>query len=1005
MQKGKTKQKNKCLKWYITSAVSLILVIAMIVANIMTISYEQVINIALGTETSKVEVDPNDTSDTEYYKSAYANDDEVKAGGKAIAEQLTEEGSVLLKNENGALPISSNAKVSVFGHSSVNVIVCGTGSADIDASEAPTFREALESRGVSVNPSLWDFYVANMEAYATNPQKGDNGIRNGADGVTKGEYTVNEIPWSAYTSEAKQDFDAYSDAAIVVISRLGGEMYDLPATTAQNGNASETVNGSGNSLELTIQERELLKQIQESGKFGCTIVLLNSTNAMECDFVDDPELGVDACMWIGYTGVVGLYGVADLLVGNNNPSGRLVDTYCMDNTTSPAHVNIYGGVWSNADELGTLMFDLGLDGNTYYNVYQEGIYVGYRYYETRYEDYVLDQGNHGDYNYLADVKYPFGYGLSYTSFDYSGFSVTESEDSFTVQVTVTNTSNMAGKEVVEVYFQSPYTDYDKQYGIEKAAIELCGFDKTELLNPGQSEQVAITVDKQELRTYDAYNAKTYIVDKGDYYFTIGRDAHDALNNVLTAKGADETRMTAAGNASLVWKWNNPELDTTTYSVSNDGVEGYAITNQFDNGDLNLLDGGEQSITYLSRSDWKGTFPKAAVNLKLTESMRAEMTGLKTYTKLESDREMPTMGADGSMTLAQMIGKDYDDPAWEDLLDQVTYEEMALLIGVGYHGTKAVASVAKPRTVDENGPQGFTKKLTDILGNSEPLTAYSDENIMAATWNMELMELAGEQIGEDGLALGIVGLYGPAMNTHRSPYSGRNFEYYSEDGFLAGKIAAAEVAGIQSKGIYVYLKHFALNDSETKCRCYSIFANEQTIREIYLTPFEHAVVEGGAMNVMNSFGRVGVVWTGAHQGLMTNVLRNEWGMEGFALTDYSNTGKTFDVKLGVLAGTDSWDCSAEGKGTWSDKLLSWESEQDVELTWAMRQAAHRILYTVANSAAMNGISTTSKIVSVIPWWRALIYGVFAVSAAGFVASVAMIVVTKKKSRQTVKQETV
>ncbi|MBO5363105.1 MAG: glycoside hydrolase family 3 C-terminal domain-containing protein, partial [Clostridia bacterium] len=532
-----------------------------------------------------------------------------------IAEKLTEEGAVLLKNENAALPIALNAKISLFGHSSANMIVCGTGSADIDASEAPNFKQALESRGVAVNPTLWKFYVDNIDTYATNPEKGDNSIRNGADGVTKGEYTVNEIPWNVYTTAAKSEFNDYKDAAIVVFSRLGGEMYDLPATTAQQGNSTETVGGSGNALELTIQERDLLKQIKAAG-FEKTIVLLNSTNAMECDFVDDPELGVDACMWIGYTGVVGLYGVSDLLVGNDNPSGRLVDTYCMDNTTSPAHVNIYGATWSNAKELGSKMFNLGLDGNTYFNVYQEGIYVGYRYYETRYEDYVLNQGNHGDYNYANDVKYAFGYGKSYTEFQYSNFSVTENTDSFDVKVTVTNIGSTAGKEVVEVYFQSPYTDYDKQNGIEKAAIELCGFAKTEKLAVGASETVTVNVPKQEFRTYDAYGEKTYILDKGDYYLSVGKDAHDALNNVLAKKGADVSRMTAAGDASFVHIWNNPAMDTETYSVSKENGEEYKITNQLSEGDLNLVDNGAQSITYLSRSNWVGTFP-TVVSLRLT----------------------------------------------------------------------------------------------------------------------------------------------------------------------------------------------------------------------------------------------------------------------------------------------------------------------------------------------------------------------------------------------------
>ena len=1025
----KEKKKSGIGKWIVTSVISLVLVIAMIVANIMTIAYEGVINLALQTETTKIEADPNDTTDTNYFPSDYNSAEEVKAAGMEIAEQLTEEGAVLLKNEEAALPIANTAKISLFGHSSANMIVCGTGSADIDASEAPTFKEALEEVGVSVNPSLWDFYASEeiLTQYETNPKKGDNSIRNGADGVTKGAFTVNEVPWSVITDEAKAEFASYNDAAVVVFSRLGGEMWDLPSDVykaaegmtpgtgigadTQQGNPDETVDGSGNALELTIQERELLEQIKATGQFDKVIVLVNSTNPLEMDFVDEEKYGVDAVMWIGFTGVNGLRGVADLLTGDANPSGRLVDTYCVDNTTNPAMENFYGAFWANSTDYTDLEGDgPGLDGNKYYNVYQEGIYVGYRYYETRYEDYVLGQGNAGDYNYLADVKYPFGYGLSYTTFEYSDFTVVENADSFDVTVTVTNTGEYAGKEVVEVYFQSPYTDYDKENGIEKAAIELCGFAKTDVLEKGESATVTINVPKKELRTYDANNAKTYILDAGDYYFAVGRDAHDALNNVLAAKGADASRMTAAGNAAFTFMWNNPEIDTTTYAVSDE--TGAAITNQLETADINKLNEAgmtDQTITYLSRNDWTGTWPEGTYSMTLTQALHDEITGIKAYVKTQTDAAVPIMGADGDMTIAQLIGKEYDDPMWEDLLDQVTYEEMCMLIGVGYHGTFAVPSVAKPTTIDENGPQGFTMKLTDVMGNSETMTAYSDENIMAATWNTEFMYKMGQSLGEDGLALGMAGLYGPAMNTHRTAYAGRNFEYYSEDGFLGGKIAAAEVGGIQSKGVYVYLKHFAFNDQETNTRCYSIFGNEQAMREVYLEPFEHAIAEdtmvvdgkevaiGGGMNVMNSFGRVGVVWTGAHEGLMTNILRGEWGMDGFALTDYSNTGATYDIFLGIMAGTDSWDNSSASPGTRVDKLKKYDISQDPALAIRMREATHRILYTVANSSAMNGMAPSSKIVDVIPWWRALIYGVGVVSALGLAGSVVMIVKTKKKAK--------
>jgi len=1034
----KDKKKSGIGKWIVTSVISVVLIVAMIVANIMTIAYEGVINMALKTETTTIQADPNDKTDTEYFKSAYASVDEVREAGMDIAEQLTEEGAVLLKNDNKSLPIASTAKVSVFGHSSVNEIVCGTGSADIDASGAPSFKEALEEVGVKVNPSLWDFYASEeiLTKYETNPKKGDNSIRNGADGVTKGAFTVNEVPWSEFTDAAKSEFDSYKDAAIVVFSRLGGEMWDLPSdvykdtanttpgtglgVNKQQGNPDETVNGSGNSLELTIQERDLLKQIKAAG-FENVIVLLNCTNPMECDFVDDPELGVDSVMWIGFTGVNGLRGVADLLIGDVNPSGRVVDTFCIDNTTNPAMENFYGAFWANSTDYTDMEGDgPGLDGNKYYNVYQEGIYVGYRYYETRYEDYVLGQGNAGDYNYASDVKYPFGYGLSYSTFAYSDFAVVENADSFDVTVKVTNTSTVPGKEVVEVYFQSPYTQYDKENGIEKAAIELCGFAKTDVLEAGASETVTINVPKKELRAYDAKTAKTYILDAGDYYFTVGEDAHDALNNVLAAKGADTSKMVAVGNggyaatgnAAFVYKWNNPTLDTTTYATSTENGEEYAITNQLETADINWLkENGftDQTITYLSRSDWAGTWPNGTYIMNLSQKLHDEITGLKKYVKTETNEALPTMGAKGDMTIAQMIGKSYDDPAWEKLLDQVTYEEMCLLIGVGYHGTYAVESIAKPKTIDENGPQGFTMKLTDVMGTSDTMTAYSDENIMAATWNTEFMYKMGESLGEDGLALGMAGLYGPAMNTHRTAYAGRNFEYYSEDGFLGGKIAAAEVGGIQSKGVYVYVKHFAFNDQETNTRCYSIFANEQAMREVYLEPFEHAIIErtmevdgkevaiGGAMNVMNSFGRVGVVWTGAHEGLMTNILRGEWGMDGFALTDYSNNGNTYDIFLGIMAGTDSWDNSNAGPMTRVDKLKRYDISQDPALAIRMREATHRILYTVANSSAMNGIAPSSRIVSVIPWWRALIYGVGVVAVLGLAGSIFMIVKTKKKAK--------
>ena len=983
MSKSK-KKGSKSLLWTILTGVFAILLIASIVGTNVAMSASQAINIFLKTETYKIVETGNGNEDTEYFKSDFNSEEEVKANGQKIAELVHAEGSVLLKN-NGVLPLADSAKVSTVAHSSIDFVTCGTGAADIDTSSAPTLKEALESRGVKVNPTLWDFYESGVaSSYIRYPGKlANQTLMTGRD-----KFHVNEVPVSAYTSDVTASFAEYNDAAIVTISRISGEGADLAIDGFEDGT---------NILELTTEEKDMLKMVNE--KFENVIVLINSTNAIECDFIDDPAYGIDAVLWVGYTGGYGLNGVADILVGNANPSGRLVDTYCYDNTTAPAMVGIYGSQYTNADTSdASKWYDIGggmLDGNLKYITYQEGIYVGYRYYETRYEDVVMGTANVGDYDYATTVKYPFGYGLSYTEFEYSDYAVEydKETDSFKVSVKVTNKGDVAGKEVVQVYFQSPYTDYDKENGIEKAAVELCGFDKTEILDPGKSEVVEIAVAREELASYDANAAKTYILDAGDYYLTVAKDAHEAVNNILAKKGYTTANgMTADGNADFAFLYNNEKLDTETYSKSS--TTGYEITNQFDSTDLTQYG---YDITYLSRNDWTGTWP-TVMEIAATDEMFADgLYPYQTYKGIDgSTAEMPTMGAENGLTLAMMIGVDYDDPAWEALLDQLTFDEMAILIGKGYHNTAAMPSVSKPATVDDNGPQGFTQSLTGV---AECHTAYSDENIMAATYNVELMEEMGNALGNDMLDLGATGLYGPAMNIHRNAYAGRNFEYYSEDPFLSGAIAAAEVKGIQSKGVYVYIKHFALNDNETGCRCISTWANEQAIREVYLEPFEMAIVDGDAMCVMNSFARFGVVWSGAHEGLMTEVLRNEWGMKGFALTDFSGNAafsipfRSFDVANGLLAGTDSWDSSAD---QWTVELKNLYKD-DPDICQAMREASHRVLYTVANSNAMNGISSTQKIVSVTPWWQAALYVLCAAMAVMTVVSAVMAVRARKNAK--------
>ncbi|MBE5956402.1 MAG: glycosyl hydrolase [Lachnospiraceae bacterium] len=980
-----SKKKNGTLKWSIFTAIFAILTVASIIGTNVALGASQAINIFLKTDTYKIVDHGGDDEDTEYFKSDYASEDELKEAGADVAERLHEEGSVLLKN-NGVLPLKAGAKISTLAHSSVDFVTCGTGAADIDTSEAPSLKETLESRGFLVNPTLWDFYETGAgSTYIRTPGK----LANQTSGGSRDTYTINEVPLDVYTSEVNASLSEYNDVAIVTLSRVAGEGADLAIDGFIDGT---------NILELTEGEKALLKMANE--KFENIVVLINSTNALECDFIDNEAYGIDAVLWVGYTGEWGLNGVADILAGNVNPSGRLVDTYCYDNTTNPAMVGIYGAKWTNVDLADTSrwydVYNGQLDGNISYITYQEGIYVGYRYYETRYEDVVLGAANVGNYDYASTVKYPFGYGLSYTTFEYSDFAAEydKGTDSFNVNVTVTNTGNVAGKEVVQVYFQSPYTDYDKTNGIEKASIELCGFDKTEMLEPGASETVTINVPREEMACYDENNAKTYILDAGDYYLTVGKNAHDALNNVLAAKGYGVANgMTEDGNTAMTFLYNVAELDTETYSVSS--ATGYEITNQFDSAELSQYG---YDMNYVSRNDWTGTWPKV-MTLEATDQMFEDgLYMYQTYDGVEgSTAEMPTMGAQNGLTLAMMIGKEYDDPAWEDLLDQLTFEEMAVLVGQGYHNTAVVPSVSKPATVDDNGPQGFTQSLTGVAVS---ITAYSDENIMAATWNVELMEEMGETLGEDCMMLGASGLYGPAMNIHRHAYAGRNFEYYSEDPFLSGQIAAAETKGIQSKGVYVYLKHFALNDNETMCRCIATWANEQSIREIYLEAFKAPVVEGDAHAVMNAFARVGVVWSGAHYGMQTEVLRNEWGMDGFSLTDFSGnaafaqygiTMKAFDVAHGLLAGTDSWDSSAV---QWTDDLNNLYKD-DPDICQAMRQSAHRILYTVANSNAMNGISSSQEVVAVTPWWQMALYALCGVCGILTVVGGVQIVRSKKK----------
>ena len=536
-------------------------------------------------------------------------------------------------------------------------------------------------------------------------------------------------------------------------------------------------------------------------------------------------------------------------------------------------------------------------------------------------------------------------------------------------------------------------------------MELVGYTKLALA-AGETATATITVPKTELRAYDANGAGTYILDAGDYYFACGNGAHEALNNILAAKGYSmDDGMTAEGDASLAVKHTVTSLDTSVFSTA---VTGAAIVNQLDHADLNRFDSDTSNdIVYVSRSDWERTMPKAdltaktykaAAQIAASDDMVAQMNAL--YEKNTSGT-MPTLGKEGSLNLAQFIGVPLDGSAevngqsytWDDLLDQVTFNEMARLIGQTYHSTVPVSSVSKPATKDENGPQGITATLTG--GGSS--TSYTSEDLLAATFDPAIAEAVGRSMGNDCLLANgkaYSGIYGPGVNIHRTPYSGRNFEYYSEDPFISGKTCAAEVAGIQSKGVYVYMKHFALNDQETARDGIAVWTNEQAAREIYLQAFEYPVVESGAYCVMTSFNRMGCIWAGGDKGMITGILRGEWGMPGFVLTDFSNNNNYMDVLNGLMAGGDGWDCNDAAK--WTDKLVQYKDDPNV--VTAMREATKHIFYTVANSNAMNGVSANMQVIEIRPWWKNAIVAadvVFGVLAAG---SIFMLVKTIKKGKK-------
>lgn len=916
-KKAKKRMSNKAFAG-IWGTVLAILLIVVLVGNYFAMKYTTIITRSLGHTTTKVTTTGDGSSDNEYFKSDYSSHEELVDHETEFSKQLVAEGIVLMRNQDNVLPLERGKKISLFGSGSAKFVYSGLGSGAIDTSKTTSLKDALEAEGFQVNPDLYSVYE-------------------------KSEARVGkEEDPSTYLDSVADSVKEYNDAAIVVISRNGAEAQDL----------------TEDQLSLSDAEMSLVKYANDN--FDDVIVMLNTANAIEMGWSDSQYFpNIKACMWVGYPGQEGITSIAKALTGEVNPSGRLVDTYAYDAMSAPATQIFEYGEWTNTnnEENGP---------KNAYTVYGESIYIGYRYYETRYEDTVLGQGNastaDSEYDYTKQVQYPFGYGISYTQFDYSDFSLTENGDNFTAQVTVTNSGDVAGKDVVEVYFQSPYTDYDRENLVEKSAVELCGFEKTGELAPGESETVSIDIPKETLRAYDYTNAKTYIVDDGTYYFAIGDDCHQALNNILAAKGyTTADGMDADGDDSLVGTYEQKEFDNTTYAK--DATTGNEITNQFDYGNIQTYD---DSYVYLTRNDWTGTWPtiygepneKGRYNAEATEEF-VQLSQNNIYQD-DPNEEMPTTNSGDNINLITMRGKDYDDEEWDAVLDCLTVDEMVEMVRLGGWQTMAIDSISKPMSSDQDGPAGISGEL--IMSDVDCM-GYPNQELLAATWNKDLALEFGKCIGEDGLSVNVQGWYAPGAGTHRTPLGGRNFEYYSEDTYLAGSMCANEVAGAQSKGMYCYLKHLVLNDQEQRRYGISTFTTEQALRELYLTPFEMAVKDADCHGMMAAFNGIGGIWCGASKELITNVLGNEWGFHGIIVTDYAsaNDGYMF-IDAGLQAGTDLW------LNTDSEVYKMGDVSDNATLVTALRNASHDILYTVVNSSAMNGIDENVVVKKVLPLWQ-------------------------------------
>ena len=994
----------------------------MALGTIIMFDNATIINNTLEIQTFEIvneDVDPD--ADTQYIKSDFESADAKTAFGKETARRVVAEGSVLLKNTNNALPLAKNTKVTLMGTNWVNPVYGGTGSGGISTSAAVNFVDSLTMAGLDINPTM-------LAQYNDSSWRSYRRTTSGSFG--KAIHKINEVPWDVFTPELLTSINSYN-TALVVVARNGGEGNDLrnyplraEKEGADAGNAFghdgiDNDDGLGKDyLGLNQNEIDMLKGLKakkDRGEISKIIVVLNFAAMLEGNFINDPAYGIDSALWIGTPGLGGK-AIGELIVGDETPSGRLPDTMFQDNAFNPVNVNFTPREYLGAEAAGlptkwaTGSYPEASFSN--YSVYQEGLYLGYRYTETRYEDVVLGTNNVGNFNYANTVAYPFGYGLSYADFETSDISVTKNGDrTYTVSVKVTNTSanNVSGKYSVPVYVSKPYGDYAKRNGVQVPAVELVDFGKTKVLAKGESEILTIDVDEKFFASYDAESAKTYVLMGGDYYIAVGGSAHDAVNNVLMAKkdngvSIDESKMSGTGDKSKVFKVTLGE-NKVKYSRS-DGVSSLTgqknprITNLFDFADINRYEGrGTNHVDYYDRGNWNGTvsldmkngFPKLTATEQMAYDMWAQVPAedgkytsgqISTPEKYkqpykEDDTPLPTMGeAHGLQLIDLLFDKDgnrisYFDPVWDTFLDQLTWDEIKTLPGSGQRSTVAINSVGKPGTRHNNGPNGFS-------GGSN--TGFASNATLAASFNKDLAADVGKTIGEDGLWGNQHGLFGLGLNIHRSSYLGRVCEYYSECGTLTGMIGAMQTREMERKGVHVFNKHCALNDMETNRHGVNDWINEQGLREIYLRAFELPVYEGG-MGLMASFSRFGT-WAAAACGpLMDGFFRGEVGMLGPVVTDYYGdmngnqaNDPYFEMLYGVYSGGSDL-CDGNVNSTYTKPVEDAEGQigKYGEVAWAIRRAAKRVLYYTLTSHVMNGVASGSNIVYLTPWWQPLSIG--------------------------------